>query len=88
MLLAQHHITLAIPMHFPFLDAPASFLNEPPAATADKLGHQLRDSGYWEEHQLLFFISMPADEKAWKSPKRHTGRDEVEIRYPVNYCFL
>ena len=50
-------------MHFPFLDAPASFLNEPPAATADKLGHQLRDSGYWEEHQLLFFISMQADEK-------------------------
>jgi hypothetical protein len=21
-------------------------------------------------------------------PKRHTGRDEVEIRYPVNYCFF
>jgi hypothetical protein len=40
-LLAQHHITLAIPMHFPFLDAPARILNEPPAATADKLGHQL-----------------------------------------------
>ena len=26
---------------------------------------------------------------AWKSnPKRHTGRDEVEIRYPVKYCFF
>ena len=20
--------------------------------------------------------------------KRHTGRDEVEIRYPVDYCFF
>jgi len=20
--------------------------------------------------------------------KRHTGRDEVEIRYPLNYCFF
>jgi hypothetical protein len=21
-------------------------------------------------------------------PKRHTGRDEVEIRYPLKYCFF
>ena len=90
MLLAQHHITLAIPMHFPFLYAPARILNEPPAATADKLRHQLRDSGYWEEHQLLFFISITSRlmKKSGKGLKRHTGRDEVEIRYPVNYCFL
>ena len=66
-------------MHFPFLDAPASILNEPPAATADKLGHQ-----------LLFFISITSRlmKKSGKGLKRHTGRDEVEIRYPVNYCFL
>ena len=24
--------------------------------------------------------------KPGNGPKRHTGRDEVEIRYPVNYC--
>jgi hypothetical protein len=23
-----------------------------------------------------------------KGPKRHTGQDEVEIRYPVTYCFF
>jgi len=26
--------------------------------------------------------------KPGNGPKRHTGRDEVEIRYPVNYCFF
>ncbi len=26
--------------------------------------------------------------KPANGPKRHTGRDEVEIRYPVNYFFL
>ena len=26
--------------------------------------------------------------KPGKGPKRHTGRDEVEIRYPVRYCFF
>ena len=26
--------------------------------------------------------------KSGKGLKRHTGRDEVEIRYPVNYCFF
>jgi len=84
MLLAQHHITLAIPMHFPFLYAPARILNEPPAATADKLRHQLRDSGYCEEQQLLFFISMQADEKAWKSPqtsyRTRRSRDPVSSK--------
>jgi hypothetical protein len=84
MLLTQHHITLAIPMHFPFLCAPARILNEPPAATADKLRHQLRDSGYWEEHQLLFFISMQADEKAWNSPqtsyRTRRSRDPVSSK--------
>jgi hypothetical protein len=26
--------------------------------------------------------------KPGNGPKRHTGRDEVEIRYPVSYCFF
>ena len=26
--------------------------------------------------------------KPGNGPKHHTGRDEVEIRYPVNYCFF
>jgi len=26
--------------------------------------------------------------KPGNGPKRHTGRDEVEIRYPVKYCFF
>jgi len=27
-------------------------------------------------------------QKPGNGPKRHTGRDEVEIRYPVTYCFF
>jgi hypothetical protein len=26
--------------------------------------------------------------KPGNDTKRHTGRDEVEIRYPLNYCFF
>ena len=26
--------------------------------------------------------------KPGNGPKRHTGRDEVEIRYPVKYCLF
>ena len=27
-------------------------------------------------------------ENPGKGPERHTGRDEVEIRYPVKHCFF
>jgi len=33
-------------------------------------------------------VSSRLLKKPGNGPKRHTGRDEVEIRYPVNYCFF
>jgi hypothetical protein len=38
-------------------------------------------------HTPLFYLSSRLLKKSGNGPKRHTGRDEVEIRYPLKYCF-
>jgi hypothetical protein len=38
-------------------------------------------------HTPLLYQSRRLLIKSGNSPKRHTGRDEVEIRYPLKSCF-
>ena len=35
----------------------------------------------------LLYQSSRLLKKSGNGPKRHTGQDEVEIRYPLEYCF-
>ena len=40
-----------------------------------------------DKRRMAYLISRLL-KKCGNGPQRHTGRDEVEIRYPVRYCFL
>ncbi|MFA9435336.1 MAG: hypothetical protein ACERKR_11720, partial [Deltaproteobacteria bacterium] len=40
-----------------------------------------------DKRRMAYLVSRLL-KKCGNGPQRHTGRDEVEIRYPVRYCFL
>ena len=52
-----------------------------------KIGRERRDRREWIKSDICG-VTDKLLKKPENDTKRHTGRDEVEIRYPLNYCFF
>jgi hypothetical protein len=60
----------------------------PLAAMVDRDIISMVDTPHTRDKRRMANLISWLFKKSGNGPKRHTGRDEIEIRYPVRYCFL